>query len=59
MRKGYRIALLGAEWIGRYEVAADRDHITSRLACPWAEATQSIARVSSPLATGRPTGARA
>jgi hypothetical protein len=44
-RATYYMPLLGTDWVGRYEVRADRNHIESVLTCPWGEATEVIDRV--------------
>ncbi len=45
-RAKYFIPLLGADWIGEYEVSETRNHIQSLLTCAWAEARESIDRVT-------------
>ncbi|HEX3233948.1 MAG TPA: DUF5995 family protein [Gemmatimonadales bacterium] len=44
-RATYFIPLLGASWIGEYEVLQNGHHIQSLLTCEWAEARESIDRV--------------
>lgn len=44
MASVYYIPLLGAQWVGRYTVRADRNHIESVLTCPWAVAHEVIDR---------------
>jgi hypothetical protein len=46
MASVYYIPLLGAQWIGRYTVRQDCNHIESTLTCPWAVAHEVIDRVS-------------
>jgi hypothetical protein len=41
----YWIPLLGADWIGEYDVAADQKQIESVLSCAWARATESIQKL--------------
>ena len=41
----YWIPLLGADWIGEYDVAADQKRIESVLSCAWARATESIEKL--------------
>lgn len=41
----YYMPLLGADWIGRYQVEGDGDRIESVLSCDWAEGTEVIERV--------------
>lgn len=41
----YYMPLLGTDWVGRYHVRPDRDHIESVLTCSWGEATEVIDRV--------------
>ena len=44
-RAKYFIPLLGADWIGEYQVLQEGNHIESLLTCEWAEARESIDRV--------------
>lgn len=41
----YYMPLLGADWVARYTVRADRDHIDSRATCKWGESHEVIHRV--------------
>lgn len=41
----YRMPLLGTDWVGEYDVRADRDHVEADLTCEWATATEVIERV--------------
>lgn len=41
----YYMPLLGTDWVGRYHVRPDRNHIESVLTCSWGEATEVIDRV--------------
>lgn len=41
----YYMPLLGTDWVGRYHVRTDRNHIESVLTCSWGEATEVIDRV--------------
>lgn len=45
MRSIYNMPLLGTDWIGRYVVREDRNHIDAALTCSWAEAKEVINRV--------------
>jgi hypothetical protein len=45
MRSIYYMPLLGTDWIGRYVVRQDRNHIDAVLICNWAEAKEVINRV--------------
>lgn len=45
MRSIYYIPLLGTEWVARYTVRQDHDHIDSQMACGWGEAHEVIDRV--------------
>ncbi|MGH9723159.1 MAG: hypothetical protein ACRD8O_23350 [Bryobacteraceae bacterium] len=42
----YYIPLLGAEWVGRYTVQPDRNHIDAALTSPWGEAREVIHRAN-------------
>jgi hypothetical protein len=46
MSSTYYIPLLGAEWVANYTVAPDREHIDGHLTCPWAEARETIHKIS-------------
>ena len=45
MHSVYYIPLLGTEWVGRYTVREDHDHIDSHMTCKWGEAYEVIDRV--------------
>jgi hypothetical protein len=44
MHSIYYIPLLGAQWIARYTVRADHQHIDSVMTCSWGEAHENIDR---------------
>ena len=46
MRSVYYIPLLGAQWVGRYSVREDCNHIHSTLTCDWAIGHEVIDRVN-------------
>lgn len=45
MTSVYQMPLLGTDWVGRYTVREDRDHIDAILTCGWAEGEEVIDRV--------------
>jgi hypothetical protein len=47
MSSTYYIPLLGADWVARYTVQPDRDHIDGVLTCPFAEAREVIHKSAS------------
>ncbi|MFJ8473561.1 hypothetical protein [Kitasatospora sp. NPDC094011] len=48
MAATYQMPLLGASWIGNYQVAADRQSISAELVCDWGRATEDTRRISAP-----------
>lgn len=46
MRSVYYMPLLGAQWVARYTVRQDRNHIDSEMTCDWGEAREVIDRVA-------------
>jgi hypothetical protein len=46
MSSNYYMPLLGANWVCSYQIQVDRNQVNATLKCNWAEANESIERIS-------------
>jgi hypothetical protein len=52
LRSTYHMPLLGASWVGNYEVSADRNRVTAVYECSWGRAREDVTRVAGSLVDG-------